>query len=79
MNIECELRTIIEDILMSPVDLTPATVASEVEGWDSIAHISIIIAIEKKYNFRFNHDELSAIENFGDLCSVVRKNVENNN
>jgi acyl carrier protein len=40
-----------------------ATVASDVNGWDSLTHVMLILHIEEIYNVEFTPVELSKLEN----------------
>jgi acyl carrier protein len=50
--------------------LTATTTAADVEGWDSLANVQIIVAIEKRFGIRFRTGEIASIKNVGEL--VVR-------
>ena len=43
------------------------TTAMDVEGWDSLAHIRLIIAIEKYFDLRFTAAEITNLNNVGDI------------
>jgi acyl carrier protein len=47
---------------------TPALVAKDVDGWDSLAHIRVIVALEQEFNVSFSAAEAS---NFGNMSEVV--------
>jgi len=51
--------------------------ARDVDTWDSLAHLSLIIAIEQSYNIRFENEEIILIRNIGDMLTLLRaKEVE---
>ena len=45
--------------------LTPETTAEDIEEWDSLNQIKIILACEKKFNVRLNARDINALENVG--------------
>ena len=51
--------------------------AIDIEGWDSLAHINLIIAIEKQYGIKFATAEISRLkddgQNVGSLIDLVRR------
>lgn len=47
------------------------TKAEDVKGWDSLAHIRLVISIEKKLGVKFKTSEVSAFENVGDLVKLL--------
>ena len=56
--------------------LKPETTAKDVEGWDSLTNIQLIVATEKKYKIRFSATEIMNFKNVGDLAeTVVRKST----
>ena len=51
--------------------------ARDVDTWDSLAHLSLIIAIEQSYNIRLESEEIILIRNIGDMKTLLRaKGVE---
>ncbi len=55
-------------------DLTLAetTTANDVEGWDSITHVLIMVAVEKKFRVKFTAAEIQRLENVGQLAALIR-------
>ena len=49
----------------STLVLTDQTTAQDVEGWDSLAHINLIIAVEKQFGIRFATAEISRLKDAG--------------
>lgn len=67
-----ELNLIFTDIIdEGEVKLNMNSTAKEVEGWDSLNHVQIIAAIEKKYGFLFTLTEVQAFKNVGDLVNSI--------
>jgi len=57
--------------------ITPATKAADVDGWDSLAHIHLVVSIEKAFKRRFAPEELSSLEHVGDLVTLIIKKQAN--
>ena len=53
--------------------LTETTTAKDVEGWDSITHVLIVVAVEKKFRVKFTAGEIQQLQNVGDLAALVRR------
>ena len=78
-----ELNEIIKqvnDIFIDVLDnedikLTPETSAKDVEDWDSLNHIQLIVAIEKHFKLRFNTNEINSWKNVGEMCENIQKRV----
>ena len=57
------------------LEVTPATTAEDVEEWDSLSHIRLIVAIERKFGFKFNNSEIESLKNVGELVNLVATKV----
>ncbi len=53
--------------------LTETTTAKDVEGWDSITHVLIVVAVEKKFRVKFTAGEIQQLKNVGDLAALIRR------
>ena len=56
-------------------ELTDTTTTEDVDGWDSLTHMVIILEIEKYFGIKFKLLELMAMENIGDLISSIKSNI----
>jgi acyl carrier protein len=56
-----------DDILI----VNEKTKADDIEEWDSLAHIRLIISIEKTFDLRFSTDEISNVANVGDMAKLI--------
>jgi acyl carrier protein len=46
-------------------------VADDVDGWDSLAHIRLIVALEQEFHVRFSAAEASSFENVGQVVASI--------
>lgn len=53
------------------IELEAQTSANDVEGWDSMSHVNLILAIENQFNIRFSQKELLVMKNVGDLLAAI--------
>jgi len=53
------------------INLTPETTAKDVKGWDSLTHIQLIVATEKKFKIRFTSSEIANFKNIGAMCEAI--------
>lgn len=58
------------------IELTPSTTAADIEGWDSMAHVGLIVAIEERMHVKFKSSELEALHNVGQLAGVLEYKLE---
>lgn len=71
-----ELLLQIQDIFRDILDdeeivLTGASTADDVEGWDSLTHIQLIVAIEKQFRVKFTSKEILSWKNVGELIDSL--------
>ncbi len=76
-DVHTRLSTIFRDVfddesLVLRDDLT----AEDVENWDSLTHINLIVAIEKEFRIRFTTAEVSGLKNVGELEALVAAKVK---
>lgn len=54
--------------------LAPTSTAADVEDWDSLTHIELVVAIEKRFGIKFTLAEIQGYHNVGEMCEgIVRK------
>ncbi len=47
------------------------TTAHDVEKWDTLNHIELVVAVETHFNIRFNFAELQKFKNVGEMCDNI--------
>jgi acyl carrier protein len=47
------------------------TTAQDVEGWNSLAHIRLVVSIEKAFKLRFSAAEIGNLKNVGDMVELI--------
>lgn len=71
-----ELTPIFQDVLDLPdLALKADSSAHNVEGWDSLAHVNLIVAIEKQYKLKFALGELQGLKNVGEMADLIARKV----
>jgi acyl carrier protein len=54
------------------IHLTPELSAKDVDGWDSITHIRLILTVEKAFKVKFSTSEVGKLANVGDLVALIK-------
>ncbi len=49
----------------------PELTADDVDGWDSFAHIRLMLAVEKSFGVTFSASQISSLNNVGDLANLI--------
>jgi acyl carrier protein len=53
------------------ISISPSTTAQDIEGWDSLMHVTLIVNIEKAFGVRFRSSEVAALKNVGELVDLI--------
>jgi acyl carrier protein len=53
------------------LSIGPETTASDIEGWDSLTHIQLLVTLERAFGMRFNTGEVAGLANVGEMVSVI--------
>jgi len=56
----------------SDIAIDPSTTANDIDGWDSLSHMNLIVAVEVGFGIRFNHKEILSFKNVGDLLNCIK-------
>ena len=71
-----QLDEIFRDVLDNPdIKLSEKTVANDIEEWDSLNNIHLVIAIEKHFKVKFTSAEIQNWENVGAMCVAISKKL----
>ena len=51
------------------------TTAADVDGWDSLMHITLITEIEDAFGFKFGMKDVLGMQNVGEMLTIIEENV----
>lgn len=72
-QIYAQLAKIFEDVFdEDSIKVTPELSAKDVDGWDSLTHIRLILTVEKAFKIKFSTSEIGKLENVGDLVALIK-------
>jgi len=71
-----DIQPIFRDVLDLPdLQLTRQSNANNVEGWDSLAHVNLVMGIEKRYKIKIALGELQDLKNVGEMADLIQKKL----
>jgi acyl carrier protein len=57
------------------IRITPTTTANDIDGWDSLSHVNLIVAVEQGFAIRFSQKEILTFKNVGDLLNCIDRKL----
>jgi acyl carrier protein len=72
-QVYARLTPIIRDVMDDDsIKVTPQLSAKDVDGWDSLTHIRLLMTIEKAFKIKFSTSEIGKLQSVGDLAALIR-------
>ena len=69
-----QVQDIFQDVFEDDeLKVTRETTASDVEEWDSLMHVTLILEIESAFNVRFSSGDVANLKSVGDLCDLIER------
>lgn len=67
-----KLEEIFQDVFDDEdIKLEPTTSAADIEDWDSLAQISIIVAVQDEFGVSLNVNEATSLHNVGEMVDLI--------
>jgi acyl carrier protein len=74
-QIYAELTEVFRELFSDDrITLKAETNASDIAGWDSFNHLSVIVAVETRFGVKLTTREIDGFVNVGDLVSAIKRN-----
>ena len=71
-QILADVQSIFRDVLDNEdIELHAATTADDIDEWDSLTHIQLIVAIEKHFQIKFTSKEILSWQNVGQMIDCI--------
>jgi acyl carrier protein len=68
-----KLETVFHDVFDDDqIVLTPQLSANDVDGWDSLKHVRLLLTLERTFLIRFSASEIGRLKNVGDLAALIQ-------
>lgn len=72
------LETIFKDVFDDEdLQINKSTSAIDIDEWDSLAHIRLILQIEKSFSLHFEASEIEKVENVGQMAEFISRKLAN--
>ena len=76
-----EIFTKVQDIFRDVFDdetliIVDSTNSDDIEDWDSLEHISLIISMEKEFDMKFDIKQVNRLANVGEMVDLIMKKLE---
>ncbi len=52
------------------------TTAKDIEDWDSLEHINLVVAIEKRFSMKFTMGEVTTMKNVGEMVDIILERAQ---
>jgi acyl carrier protein len=73
LTIDERLQAVFQDVFDRPLALADNLKATEIEGWDSVTHISLMFSIESEFGVQFAGNQLAEFENIAALKAFLQQ------
>jgi acyl carrier protein len=75
-EIYATLQKVFEDVFDDDsIRVNPELSANDVEGWDSITHIRLMLTVEKTFQIKLSASEIGKLKNVGDLMTLIKARI----
>jgi len=65
------MQRVFDNVFLDEVTVTPELSAKDVEEWDSLIHVSLVLAVEKEFGVRFRVGEVESVKNLGEWANLI--------
>jgi acyl carrier protein len=75
-DILSEVRGVAADVFAVDAETLDAGSSPErVEAWDSVQHLSLVLALEGKYGIEFDPEEMERMRNLGEIARLLQRKI----
>ena len=58
------------------MSITRETSAGDIEGWDSLMHVNLVVNVEKAFKIRFRSSEVASLKNVGEFLDLIHSRIQ---
>lgn len=75
-NVYAKLNEVFHDVFDDEdIVVVDTTTADDIEDWDSLEHINLIVAIENEFGMKFNMGEVNKMKNVGEMVDIIMSRI----
>lgn len=75
-DVRAELTAVFRDVFDNEgIELKDETTAKDVDGWDSLTNIDLVVAVEKHFKIKLTTRDVAGLKNVGELIALVTKKL----
>lgn len=72
-QIYAKLTSVLQDVFDDDeLQARPELTAADVDGWDSISHVRLMLTVEKAFRIKFSAAEIGKLKNLGELAALIQ-------
>ena len=76
MDVKTTLNTVFRRVFENDrIVISDEMTANDVEEWDSLAHINLIMEIEAEFNLKFTVDDIVGLKNVGEMIQMIERKL----
>ena len=76
-TVYAKLKEVFRDVFDDDsITVGPKTTAKDIEDWDSLEHITLMTAVQKKFKVKFTMGEISSMKNVGEMADIIAKRAK---
>ncbi len=76
MSVRDRMNKVFREIFEDPaISLKDETTAQDIEGWDSLRHIDLIMQLEEEFGLRFTVDDITGLKNVGEMIAMLERKL----
>jgi acyl carrier protein len=73
-TVKLRLVKVFQDIFDDPsLQITESTTASDIDAWDSLTHIDLIVQVEKEFKIKLSTGEVRGLKDVGDFITLIAR------
>lgn len=70
---ENKIKSVMADVFdVSPEEIDENSSADNIENWDSLRHMNLVVALEEEFEIQLNPEDVADMLNFALVCIVVK-------